>query len=189
MTALFSQLLVGLSLASLASAQYNSPYYYGGGSSYGARIGIGVGIAALVLAIVLLGGFVMRRRRARAFKNNYPVAPSSAYTTGNNGGIPLQQQQPGYVSQQNYAPQQAPPCSSPPDPRFHVLTRLDGGYNTQPDLNYAQAPPQSNYQSPQGEYAPPLQPPPHAQTSSTPYYAPPSGPPPTDYNPANVQNK
>lgn len=108
-----------------------SAVFFTTAASYGLRIGVGVGIAALVALLILAYGLYRRRRRAAAFKNNYPVQPAGPQTQG----VPMQsfhQQQPPYPMQQqppyqpgytvaeptHYAPPSAPPpaasSSSPP---------------------------------------------------------------------------
>jgi hypothetical protein len=70
-------------------------------------------VAAAVALIILAIGCVMRKRRARAFKNAYPVQPNNASTVnyGQEQGIPMQNQQPVPQYQQQPSFQEAPACT------------------------------------------------------------------------------
>ncbi|SCZ88658.1 BZ3500_MvSof-1268-A1-R1_Chr2-1g04553 [Microbotryum saponariae] len=147
-----------LPLITPARAQYG--YYYGNGRPYGQRIGI-VGVAVAVMLVILVISFLLRRRRARAFKQAYPV---QAYQPNQVQGQPSASNNNGTFETGQQGQQQQ-------------------GYQTQP---FHQPPPgysnyradQSTYPQPhQPQYAPPTSLPPAANPSS--HYAPPSGPPPT----------
>ncbi|GAA5874178.1 hypothetical protein JCM16303_005763 [Sporobolomyces ruberrimus] len=131
--------------------------------------------AVAVAIIILLVGFTMRRRRARAFKTAYPLQsyPQTGNTNGGQG-LPYAQQphtggawngygQGGYGQPQ---PQTGGNDYPAPPPQY-------SGYRADSNSHYEQ--PNSTTQ-----YAPPQSPPPAAsQSTSQPYYAPPAGPPPT----------
>lgn len=146
-----------------------------------------------VAAVVLLSGYFLRKRRASAFKAQYPVQPVVNNTGYDGQPIPM-------MPQQNYQQeQQAPACES--TSHCHLCCILDCHSKIQrtdllfsllatplrsrhtSDNNYrndaggysAQGYNMGEVNAQQQAYAPPSFPPP---TDASPYYPPPSSPPP-----------
>ncbi|BGP40147.1 hypothetical protein JCM10450v2_004126 [Rhodotorula kratochvilovae] len=191
------QLLAPIALALCATpvkAQYGYGYGRDNGTSYGTRIGVGVGIAVAVALIILVVGFLMRRRRARAFKTAFPLQqvqhqqPShNAAEQGHANGYHGQQWNPqsqGNAQQPQYGQQYVPspgvgaaPTSGgfdAPPPQYANYRQDTGSHYAPPPV----PPPMSSHAShaSQQAYAPPTSPPPAASAST---YAPPPGSPPT----------
>ncbi|KAI5481837.1 hypothetical protein MNV49_000114 [Pseudohyphozyma bogoriensis] len=184
--------IVVLALASSAKAQFYGDGNYSNGTSYGIRIGIGVGVALGVALLVMLTGYIMRRRRAKAFKLAYPVNGNGnnggAAEAGYGGGAQMQQgaYNPGYPQQPSY--QEAPPYQQyRPDasgytPNAYGNQEVPATY--QP--SHSPAPGTPTY------YPPPPGPPPTSESAAPTanHYPPPPGPPPAtgEAPPYNVEN-
>ncbi|KAM0791490.1 hypothetical protein ACM66B_005943 [Microbotryomycetes sp. NB124-2] len=154
---------VVLASASPVNAQYYG--YYDNRTSYGARIGIGIGVAVGVALIILLIGYLMRRKRARQFKQAFPVQQGFYNPQQQSYGQqhPPQQQQYGQYSNNNQfnGANQAEMGQAPP-PTY-------SGYRQDSSSGQQDAP----------YYPPPQSPPPVANPQQA-YYSPPPGPPPSN---------
>ncbi|KAG8696195.1 hypothetical protein FRC09_008668 [Ceratobasidium sp. 395] len=134
-------------------------HYRCSGLSNAARLGIGIGIAALSF-LTLLSLILLRRRRVNRINQSYITHPNTGHYQ-QQGQYPQQQGQ-----YQPYPQHQQQPSYDPTYQQAnHSNPNQAGGWNSGAPMN--------NYQmNEQSQYAPPTGPPP-------PSYAPPGHPPPT----------